>query len=391
MGILDAPSVSPSALRAAQAPGPRVAIIGDSKTANFGGGWLKIAVQRAAKPLWGGYFATSGFTLAQIQTTHLPTVLALSGWAKPSACAIDGFTNDVNAGGYSFAGSQATLLSIATALQSAGIAPMLVCQPPNASATNAADIVKWNAWLRGLGARYRWHVLDVYAAVANTAGGWQNNLSGDAKHPNGQGNRIIGAALAPQLAALFPTAQGLLLSRSIGDGSNLLASNAQLFSGTPSGGVASNWSASGAGCVFTVITSDTSIAGNWQTLNRPQAATANAFMQLSPAVTTGFSAGDRLAFACLYQTAGFEGGDVNQSAYILLNFYDSGGSVLAVMNPISSTQSACSVSALAYDEIMVPAGTASIRVGAGVNGAATTSTLQLAQPTLTNLTALGIA
>jgi hypothetical protein len=43
---------------------------------------------------------------------------------------------------------------------------------------------------------------------------------------------------------------------------------------------------------------------------------------------------------------------------------------------------------------MVPAGTASIRVGAGVNGAATTSggsTLQLAQPTLTNLTALGIA
>jgi hypothetical protein len=376
--------------------GTRVAVIGDSKTFNYNGGWFKVGVQRSAKATWGGFFATQGYTLAQIQAVHLPSVLALSGWQKPAACVIDGFTNDINLAGYSYTGSRATLLAIANSLVGAGITPILATMPPRPGALFPNEITRWNAWIRGLGLQKHWPVIDVWSAVANASGGWSSGppgLSADSIHPNGSGNRVIGTMVASMLNSLLTSPPGFTLSRSIGDTANLLASNAQLFSGTPSGGVASNWGASGTGCVFSVITTDTGIVGNWQTLNRPQAATANAFMHTSPRVTTGFSVGDRIALACLYQTSGMEA-NVNQDVSIIVNCLDASMASVGTMNPIYSCPSDCAVNAVAYDEMVVPAGTTALDVTFGVGGAATTTggaTLQVAQPMLYNLTALGIA
>ncbi|HET6916483.1 MAG TPA: GDSL-type esterase/lipase family protein, partial [Acidimicrobiales bacterium] len=317
--------------RALALRGNRMVVIGDSKTYNYGGGWFRVGVQRSGVVTWGGYYATQGFTLAQIQATHLPTVLALSGWAKPHGCVIDGYTNDVNAAGYSFAGSQATLLAIANSLAAAGITPILVCVPPRGDgATHQGDIPMWNAWIRALGARRQWPVLDVWSAVANiSANTWLAGLSADQIHPNGAGNRVIGTAVASALQKLVPYNAGFSLPRSTGEAHNMLASNAQLFTGTPvSNGVAGNWGGSGTGCVFSVDTSDSSIAGAWQHMARPSAGTANAFIHTSPRITTGFSVGDRLAFACLYKSTGYEA-NVNQDANISINFLNSSLSTIS--------------------------------------------------------------
>jgi hypothetical protein len=376
---------------------PRVGVIGDSKSFNYGGGWFKIAVQRCAKLTWGGYYATQGYTLAQIEAYMLPQVLALTGWAKWSACAIDGFTNDTSNTPYSITGSKATLLRICNALVANGILPMLVCVPPRGDgAAHATDIPIWNAWIRALGGRMRWPVLDVHAAVANATSSttYLSGLSADQIHPNGQGNRVIGTAIAATLSALFPAASGFNLTRTIGDNANLLVSAAQLFVGTPvTNGVAGNWGGSGTGCVFSVDNSDTSIAGAWQHMARPSAGTANAFMHASPRVTVGFTAGDRVAFSCLYKSTGYET-NINQDGNIAINFLNASLATIGSMQPISALASDCSVNALAYDEAIVPAGTTAIDVTFLTGGAATTTNgadFQVAEPFLCNLTTLGLA
>lgn len=380
----------------------RVVVIGDSETSNFSGGPVKIAAQRSAKTLWGGYFATAGLTLQQIHDTHLPTVLALTGWQKPIACAIFGGTNDVGANsgggvgtGFVFATSKATHLDICTQLVAAGILPLLVMIPPRTDATLAnTNVRQWNAYITGLGVQKGWPVLNLHDVITKpTDGSWIASGTADNIHLNGFSNRLVATAAAATLASLFPFGQPGYLTVSVGDTQNLLASFGQLFLGAPTGGIAGNWSGSGTGCVFTVITGDTTIVGNWQTLSRPLAGSANAFLQSNPAITAGFAAGDRLAFSCLYQASGFEA-NINQTGYIIIECRDAGNVVLSSTLVVGSNASDCAVNAVAYEEFVVPANTTNIRITAGVNGAATTtngSLIQLAQPSVINLTALGLA
>ncbi|HET6916809.1 MAG TPA: hypothetical protein VFH56_12025, partial [Acidimicrobiales bacterium] len=112
-----------------------------------------------------------------------------------------------------------------------------------------------------------------------------------------------------------------------------------------------------------------------------------------PRITTGFSVGDRLAFACLYKSTGYEA-NVNQDANISINFLNSSLSTISSMQPIQALASDCSVNAVAYDEAVVPAGCTTIDVTFLAGGTATTTNgadFQVAEPALYNLTALGIA
>jgi lysophospholipase L1-like esterase len=375
----------------------RLVVIGDSETFNFQGGPIRIGAARAAKVQWGGYFATQGYTLQQIHDTHLPTVLALTGAQKPAACAIFGGTNDIGAGSggsFVFATSKATHLDICNQLVAANILPILVVLPPRTDFTACKNNgVQWNAYIVGLGAQKGWPVLDLYTPVVTTGGAFVSSGSADGIHLNGLTNRLAGTTIATQLAALFPTGLPAYLGRWQGDPQNLIASTAQLFLGAPTGGIAAGWSGSGTGCVFSVVAGDATIAGDWQTLSRPLAASANAFLHNAPQITTGFAAGDRLALACLYQASAFEA-NLNQTGYIIVNCRDSGNVTLLATTLVGANASDCSVNAVAYDEFVIPANTANIEITAGVGGAATTTNgaiWQVAQPTLVNLTALELA
>lgn len=181
-----------------------VAFLGDSITdyeVNSGRAWHKqlgnLSGQRA---LWRGYGATGGYTLAQIETTHLPAILAFD--PLPQIVVIAGGTNDTGAAvGYSEATSRATLLRIAAALEAKGIKPGLWTLPPRDDSPTVRDrVTRWNAWIYRTALANGWPVVDAYSALVDPATGlYKTALKQDDVHPNNVGHLAIAQrALADQ-------------------------------------------------------------------------------------------------------------------------------------------------------------------------------------------------
>lgn len=398
------PAAVTSTARTIRTKGNRVVAIGDSHTFNNDGLWLRtLCTLTGQRAIYGGHYATGGYTLEQIRDVHLPSVLALTGRLKPAACVVYGGTNNAIGGTgttdgstFNFANSRTAHRDITTALEAAGIMPILATIPPRGVYPVANNNVKlWNAYIQTLGADKGWPVLNFHDALANADGGfWITGLSSDEIHTNGKGTGVMVRAVAAQFESLFPYSKPFI-STSRTDPTNLLPAGYQAFyADGNSDGISDNWVQAligSGGQVFTRETGDATIGGAWQTLSGPAGSGGQAC--LKSVFSTGYAVGDRLAFSARVKALNFEA-NPTQSYYVRLDFNGSGGLISTL--PIAATVTGGTLDiadGLAYAEALVPAGTTSINCTLMVQGLPSSgagATLKVAMPTIINLTALGL-
>lgn len=389
---LDVPSTATlvsSTRSVARASG--VAILGDSITgynSNAGDVWHKVLATLSTGRLpHRGFFATSGFTLAQIEATHVPTVLNMA--RKPGSCIIAGGTNDVGSASYDQTASRAALLRIIDKLQTAGIMPILWTLPPRDDSTTVNALVqRWNVWVRYLAQSLGLPLVDAHAALTDPATGkYLAGLKTDDVHPNRAGHYQIGkrAALDADFTRRFPSGTPHLSDSKL-DAANLIPSGYYLFdSGVNGAGVPTGWGAYGATAYTPSIITDTAIVGKWLRLTKTSAQTGAGGMQIN--ATTGFAAGDTIALAVRVKSSAADSGIEALNAISLIA-RAAGVNALSV----SPFGSGGTFDGIAYCEMVLPAGTDTIRLDISINGTVTSDQfVQVAQPTIVNLTALGVA
>lgn len=172
-----------------------IAVVGDSISSyetTTGRAWHKqLGHLSQQKILWRGFSAAGGYTLEQIETLLLPTILAID--PRPQICIIAGGTNNVGAGGYSETTTRATHGRIRAALEAVGIIPGLWALPPRDDSTTInGHVDRWNAWIYRLALQYGYPLIDAHAALVNPATGlYQTALQLDTIHPNSVGHLAI--------------------------------------------------------------------------------------------------------------------------------------------------------------------------------------------------------
>lgn len=196
-----------AALSAAYAPvrtgkpmGKRLAAIGDSITGFNGSmetqnpGWLhRLVTESMGKIRLAGLFATGGWTLEQIETDHLPSVLALN--PRPGSCIIFGGTNNTGANSgndFNFTTAKATLNRIITALEAGGVKPILVLIPPRDFSQLLRDnVAQWNAHIAQLAGDRGYPIFDAWTPLQDGSGKYKTGYSTDMVHPTELGYDMI--------------------------------------------------------------------------------------------------------------------------------------------------------------------------------------------------------
>lgn len=325
-------------------------------------------------------FATAGYTLEQIRDNHLPQVLAMN--PRPDMCVIAGGTNNVSTPGPQWT----ALLDIIASLKAAGIRPVLWVIPPRADAI--AAVAAWNAKVRALAVVNRYQVVDAYSPMIDPAtGSYISGYESDspAIHPTRRSHYRIAAYNAPAWAA----PQGSpapYLTAGAGDLTNLIDSNRGLFlTDNDSNGLSDGWSvgAAGTGSYTRNVDAD---GYTWQRIVKTSGGARSVFRL----VTSGFSAGDRLALSSL-----FESSSVDIAATVQALPRTSG-----VVNADETTWVQACVSVLGgivtsqviYGENIVPAGTTDYQVVIQVDSDAVagSSYIGVARLGLFNLTTMGL-
>ena len=164
-----------------------------------GGSWAMWAlIYSQAKWTFGGFFATGGYTAAQILSTHVPSVIAA---ASPgdTVVVLAGTNGNV----------LADVKTIHSTLRAAGLHTVAVTIPPSTAA--GLDAVSWfNAGLKQYAAANDIPIADVHAAVVDTAtGAYASAYNGDGVHPSQAGDLVFGQAIGAVLNGFFPTAVSL--------------------------------------------------------------------------------------------------------------------------------------------------------------------------------------
>ena len=351
----------------------------------------------------GGIYATGGYTLEQMEDTHLPTILALN--PLPGACVVFGGTNNTGASsgtGFDFTAATATLGRICSSLASVGIAPVLVLIPPRGdSALVRQNVDLWNTYIYELSQSAGYPLLDAFTPVVNpSTGGYLAALAIDGVHPNEAGHAAI---------ADYNIAQGLSLTTMpnrplpalFNAYYNLVTSGQGLFI-TDSAGLGTGWSLAGGGTGVTTtvsspVTAD-NLKGRWQHLSQATAGGGNAWIQKQ--VPSGWGVGDVLEFSIRLRATGFstlntaydtgaESGSVAYSLGIL--------TVGAGSTPRGIQQWIIDVADGTFSgRVAVPAGTTSIYIRLVTNPGSTASIagdtdIAIGEVTLRNLTTMGLS
>jgi lysophospholipase L1-like esterase len=254
-----------------------------------------------------GIYATGGYTLEQIETTHLPTVLALN--PKPGWCVVFGGTNNTGASagaGYDAAAAKATHRRIVDALVNAGIMPILVRIPPRSdSATVRTNVADWNAHIDNLGTTTGLPVFDAHTP-ANNAGSYKTGYSDDGVHPNNLGHDMIARYnLSQGFADLFTAWQ-----RPTGYHKELVPTDRGLFlTDSNADGLADNWTAAGgadaANTTTTIITPypGDNVRGKWQELALATARSGDRWIQTL--LNTDWTVGETIEVTAPFQAVNF--------------------------------------------------------------------------------------
>jgi|LakMenE18May11ns_1017448.scaffolds.fasta_scaffold9875715_3 lysophospholipase L1-like esterase len=143
-------------------------------------------------------FATGGFTTLQIQSTHLPQVLA----SNANRCVVQGGINDFAAGRTSTQAAT-TLREMWASLASAGITPIATTVLPDAAnASRQAWIADTNILIRSYAATDGVKLCDWSSVVETSPGVGSVTDFPDNIHPNQLGCVKIGKVLASTIASL---------------------------------------------------------------------------------------------------------------------------------------------------------------------------------------------
>jgi len=375
--------------------------MGDSITA-YGGSdtmapsWFnQLCIRSLGRLRWRGIYATGGFKIADLVSTHMPTVLALT--PRPGSAFIMIGANDCseNVGvGFDLAAKSAAYVSgVIEPLLAAGIRPVPVMVTPNDGAVGGlpaitANVDLWNAWLRRYCLSRGLLCLDANSPLVDTDGSMQVafRLNGtDRVHPGPLGHKAISEFSLPAVRSAFP-AQPLGASmwaesrNLLGDGTFRLDSNAD--------GLADGWSVGGSPTGFArsliTPTAGDNINGRWQQVTRASTDTTSGWVFKQ--INSGWSVGDVLEYSIRIQAEGYTGSGATWSSYVKPgNLSNSYGAVNAWSEDITD--------GLLSVRFAVPVGATSLYCYAASLTAPTSGTTRFrtANATLRNLTTLGIA
>ncbi|MBM4722530.1 hypothetical protein GS439_06760 [Rhodococcus hoagii] len=292
------PAPVEAALNATYAPGGRVitragaVAIGDSMTAwgspvddpgRYGHVyWSLLGIASGGKLRFDGFFATAGFTTAQIKDTHLPSVLAMN--PKPGACFVMCGTNDIVGGGRPTAQNRADYLSICNQLVAAGICPVILTIAPHADPNRSVWITAWNAWLRDLASRNGFPILDFNDILVDpVTGGFKPGMvdpTDQSKvHPGKEGHALIATVGATDAVfmARFPDGRPYL-TRGINDSANMLDPYGLFLTDSNSDGLPDGWTGALLSGTTASIVDDGKVRGKWLRLTKTAGATGNSYV-----------------------------------------------------------------------------------------------------------------
>lgn len=252
----------------------------------------QVSILRTAAGL--PYFATGGYTSAQVQSTHLPTVIA----AKPDACVIVCGTNDYGAAVTS-ANSAATILAIVDSLLAAGITPILgeIIAVPSGQAAKAAWLLATNVLLAaGMATRKKalyvnWNIyLDSNGDGTADTDTWYD----DTVHPNHNGYSRMGKRL-------YEVCQPWITPSDYFAGIVWDTPNPTL---TGAGTVADGWNLDIAGTLTPSLVARGGALGNWQKLVITGSSANNNLRYGYGTASGGWAVGDTVEFAVEYLPVG---------------------------------------------------------------------------------------
>lgn len=340
-------------------------------------------------------FAQAGYTLELWERDYLPQLLALTGPRKPGHAVILLGTNNVGSvtPGWNFTTASATLTRICNALDLAQIKPVLCTIPPRADSTTVNGYVQtWNAFIARLALARGYVYLDVHGATVDPATGlYLAGYSSDGIHPTAAGMKAMALACWQTLSAALP-AWKPLLSDNILDGTNLIQNPLLLTNGgkynsiNGNANVAANWIVPGNTRTVSLL-SDAAALGNWQRVVFPPG-DAGALIQYTG--TSIPTPGHRYSFAMRYRLTGVE---VDPTTITLsMSFVDAGNATLSNAAPVGGwTKDPLNGAAgVLYKELVCPANAVNTRVNVQAGASASGCTVDFAQPTVRDLTALGL-
>lgn len=382
--------------------GSRWITIGDSITANDGangnyawnGAWFsRIAAQSLGRIRKVDAFATGGFTLEQIEATHLPTALAMS--PRPDVCIVEGGTNNTGAGTgtlFDFAAARATHGRIVNALRAVGIIPVVVLIPPRGDGSTLvqANVAKWNAYVNRYAQDNGLSVLDMFTPLVDPAtGGYLAGLTlGDNVHPSRLGDKAIAdyALTVTRLQDLTPPSRPLPALWT--DPTNLIPSGYGLNRvDTNADGIADGWASLGSGtnATFSLVTPSAAdnLRGKWQQITRATGGTADKTLYYR--IASGWAVGDKLSISVRFQADGYTANGGNYSVQL------KGTPNNAYWGAYLWTQD-CADGLVSMD-IVIPSDktTLDLQISTNAPTGAGSTNLRAGEVTVRNLTALGIA
>lgn len=397
-----APNGTSTSTTAAAGSGNKVYVIGDSITANgltAGGGYEPRAWYVLASMLSDARFhitgvgGTGGFTIAQVQATHLPGALA----SDAQFVLVQAGRNDVLAP-TAIATVIATFKAVFASIVNAGKTPILTTQlaqgtsgTPNSTAQKLLKD-QIDTFLRLYARSNRWPLIDFAAVTTDPTGGyWLSSLSADVSHPNAAGAKVMAAAMNTALTPYLPPGQPYrpLDSSTALSGVNLVTNGLMLTdagadgipdSATGQWTVPGSWTGTGTFSLVAASSGDT--LGQWFKISRTGGA-GNKGSQVPPSgqsVTTS-TAGNKMAFTFKAKTASVETGSATFHARAF-----SGATIYAGLN--GYTADLPSVGRY-YSEFTVQSGLEAIGVHFVIT--AGTGDLLVSEVALVDLTAQGLA
>lgn len=371
------------------APGAMVllAVMGDSLSSaqsadsNKAWGWANLLSHGSLVRSGTGWSAGVGGNTTAQMVARLNDVLLLD--PKPHICIVQGGTNDALTA-VPLATTTANLVTMYNAIEAAGIEPVVCLIPP--SDTQPARVNQINSWIATYAMMRGMRCLDNYTPAADPDGTWRSGYSSDGTHPNATGAKPMGVAGAATLAT-GRSIEALLAGKSGTDTTNLILNG--LFTGdTNADGLANDWTltAAGANVAPTLEAGTGNVLGNWQIVSKTLAAAGNNYINPAATITTGFAAGDLMLFCGRVRFTNTDG-----NHWLDLRVHDTPN---VAVNPIMFQwfgELATDDGAIFSQLFRVPAGTTAFSpraLGRTTNG---TGSFAVAQMTLRNLTALGVA
>lgn len=361
--------------------GPTFAVVGDSLVE--GGSDSANGVYRESWPLYFQALASGRARLVHYSghpgytTTQLASHTAAAIASGATYIFYGGGTNDLIVGAAA-ATTKANIVAFVVACQAAGKLPILVTLPPSSTTGHVASIIALNSWIRGYAESLRIPVLDFHALLVDPANGsYLSAYANDGVHPNGAGYEAMGTLAYNQLTQYLPPASADL-ARVDSDATNLTGDKSCFVTDTNADGTPDGWGAYGGTSGYTQATAtDSAVTGKKIVVTGTSMSADRVVYRTSSATITP---GHKIAIM----------GWLKVSAYTSGN----GATVKVVFNGGSKTlypvyRHRYLTSGFYYMEWVVPAGTTSIETDLIVSSG--TVTAAWAQPTIRDLTALGLA